>query len=226
MKRKIITIDGFSACGKTSIAKAVAEKLGYKYLSSGLLYRSIAWLKLNEGLLLKDLKKWELQLCTENNIDIVLATNQESKKTFKLSRELLEETSTGEEASKIAALSEVREYLIPIQRAAFLPNPIVAEGRDMGTVIFPEADVKFFIEASIEIRAARRAKQLSGSGEPEKGLVDKFIAEIKKRDSRDSTRLVAPAKPAAEAVIVSNDGSFQAGLDSVMVVLDSHFVDQ
>lgn len=194
---KTIAIDGPSGAGKSAIASALAKRLGYEYIDTGALYRTIAYIAVKEGgdlsteELLKrvdaqsiDYKDGAVQLNGEALGDVI-RTEAISQKTSQLSKE-----------------PAVRDYLLSLQRRLAEDGGVVMEGRDIGTVVLPSADVKFFLTASEEERARRRYEQRLAFGES----VDMEIikADIHARDERDKNRAVAPLKQAVDAILVDS----------------------
>ena len=202
-QRRIITVDGVGASGKSALARLLAERLGFAHLNSGLLYRAAGFLVAQEGTGPNDavavgalLKRHTIELkydrTTGNQvfIDGVLRDGEiQTQEVAKL-------------ASEVAKLATVRDHFVAVQREAFAPVGVVAEGRDMGTVIFPEAAPKFFITADITVRAERRCAQLAGKGES--ADVDVIKHQLAARDYEDATRELAPMKPADGAVLIDN----------------------
>jgi len=184
----IITIDGPSGAGKSTIARQLAQRLGYTYLDTGALYRAVAWKVRNDNAdpdndkqLLDLLGRINITL-TENKI-IVNGTDVTS---------MIRTPEISELSSKVSAIPVVRKHLFKLQREIGLKGRVVIEGRDTGTVIFPEADNKFFMDATPEERGRRRYEELKEKN-PETTL-KKTIDGIKTRDERDSTRQSAPLK--------------------------------
>ena len=212
---RVVTIDGPSGSGKGTISQMLAERLGWRFLDSGALYRVLGVAALRRGLGVSQPQK--LKKLTEE-IDVIF-----SKERIILSGEDVTDTvrteSAGSMASKLAALPEVRQALLARQRAFRLTPGLVADGRDMGTVVFPDAPAKVFLEASPEERAKRRYKQLK-----EKGIgasLPSLTKEIAERDARDRARSVSPLKAAKDAVIIDTTAlSIDAVVDRVMEVLD------
>jgi cytidylate kinase len=209
--RIVIAIDGLAGTGKSTLAKLLAEKLQYQHLNTGLIYRSVAFLMTEHNLSVTEPDKI-LSVMSQNTISIESDTDARSLVRFSDGRIFYYEDLLSEEVSKnasqVAALEPIRSSLLDLQRKAYPNTPIVAEGRDMGTVIFPDADIKFFIEVPSVIRSERRLRQLQEAGV----LVGKNIEEEKKqiesdildRDMRDSKRSVAPCIPATDAIIFDN----------------------
>ena len=202
MKHKIITVDGPSGVGKGTIATMIAEKIGYKYLDSGSLYRSLA-LKLFEN---------------NNNFEEVLSNVDTLIKNIAIRFEYEEGQKSrifvnGEDftdkirtekvallASKIAKDKKARDMLEVYQRSYLVAPGLVADGRDMGTVVFPEANIKFYLTASVEKRAERRLNQLKDQGIS--ANLPHLIQKLLLRDRADTERIISPLKPAKEAVII------------------------
>lgn len=196
----ILTIDGSSGVGKGTTAAKIAQLKGWNLLDSGSIYRAlaVAALKQNiqldqEDILAQLAESIDLRFeATDGEVNILL-NNQDITKNIR-------SEETGNAASKVAVFQLVRTALLARQRAFAQPNGLVADGRDMGTVVFPDATLKIFLTASIEERAKRRYKQLKKKGIDAK-LPD-LIAALNERDARDRQRTVAPLQPASDAVII------------------------
>ena len=192
----VLTIDGPSASGKGTVAERVAVALGFHFLDSGALYRLTALSAMRHGVALDD----------EDRVAGLAATLPATFRDGAIwladenVTEAIRAEAVGEGASKVAALPAVRAALLDRQRAYRQPPGLVADGRDMGTVIFPDAAAKVFLTASAEARAERRYKQLI-----EKGIsasLPALVADMQARDARDSARAVAPLKPAPDALLL------------------------
>lgn len=202
----VLTIDGPSGSGKGTISRLVAERLGWHLLDSGALYRAVGYAAGMEGLDLSDAEA--VTRCAETTrigfrADPAGGETRVIVNGLDATDELRTETA-GAAASAIAAIPSVRQALLAKQRSFRKAPGLVADGRDMGTVIFPDAAHKVFLTASAEERAKRRYKQLK-----EKGLnvtLGTLLREIEARDARDASRPVAPLKPAADAVRVDSTG--------------------
>lgn len=200
-KRIVIAIDGPSSAGKGTVAKIVAQKLGFSYLDTGAMYRCVALtLKNNEVDINDDTKISEIL----NNTKIKLSSdNNKSLKVELNGKDVSKEIRTPEISrlsSDIATKLSVRSFLTKLQREFAQNTNIVAEGRDMGTQVFPDADVKFFIDASIEVRTNRRYLQLQQAGI--KTDIKNLRKDIENRDYQDKNREIAPLHPAINAVII------------------------
>ena len=211
--RIVVTVDGFAGSGKTTISKLLARKLGFAHLNSGLLYRAVALLAIQEGVDLSSGGALE-RLVREHSIKLTCDVNLSSRLSIDGDdvTDQLQIPQVSEATSRAATHVEVRRVLIPFQREAFPGYSLVAEGRDMGTVVFPDAEIKFFVQASQEVRIERRLRQLYGSPSDIKGdpvlfddeLRKKMEIEIVERDKRDAERSLCPAKPAPDAILVDN----------------------
>lgn len=198
----VIAIDGPSGSGKGSLASAVARELGFHLLDSGAIYRLLALRAIERGVDPDD----ERQVAAlVDDFDIRFEAGDELNIPFldgrNVANELRRET-TGDAASVIARHPEVRQRLLELQRDFFRAPGLVADGRDMGTVVFPDARFKFFLYASPEVRAHRRYKQLINM-DLSANIAD-LQAEIEERDARDRNRAVSPLKPAEDAIIVDS----------------------
>jgi len=199
--RNLITIDGPSGVGKGTLAFLLAEKLEWKVLDSGLLYRLVGYLSLKERLetvkeIVLFLNKSKIRLLTNLNEGIC-----EIELNDKVLGKELRNENIASIASEIAKDTKIRNAIIKIQRNAYDPEKgLIADGRDMGTVIFPNAALKVFLQASPEVRAERRANQLK-----EKGMsviMHDLLEQIQQRDEEDITRKISPLKPADDSLII------------------------
>jgi cytidylate kinase len=215
-KKNIVTIDGPSGAGKSTISKLLAARLQYTYLDTGAMYRVVGLQVERSGLDLEggDAREKLVQLL--DSLDMKLAPGEEGQETraFLHGEDVSQAIRTPEiamVASRVSAEPEVRKKLTEMQRAIGNNGAIVAEGRDMGTIVFPQAKHKFFLDASPEERARRRQKQLLEKGQ--KVNYAELLAQIEKRDRDDSSRSLAPLKPAADAVVID---SSQMSIDEVV----------
>ena len=197
----VITIDGPGGSGKGTLSRLLAKRLGWHWLDSGAIYRLTALAALRHGVDLDDVPALVEQA---RHLNARFGETDDGEASIYLdgeevSAELRTEQS-GEAASKIAACPEVREALLQRQRDFRQPPGLVADGRDMGTVVFPDARLKLFLTASIEQRAQRRYKQLKAQGFDIS--IDALFREISARDDRDMNRPVSPLRPADDAVVI------------------------
>ena len=188
----IIAIDGSAASGKGTLAKWVAAEFGYDYLDTGALYRAVALSLLKAGV-------------NSNNIDEKQAVNSASKLNLSLTQTAeIRTDNVAALASIVAAISPVRAELLALQRSFATAPPsgkgAVLDGRDIGTIVLPDADIKFFIDADLDIRAERRTKELLQAGQSV--MFRDVLADMKARDDRDRTRSVAPLKAADDAITI------------------------
>ena len=197
MKDNIVTIDGPSASGKGTLARNIAKYLGFEILDSGLLYRVYAYLY--------DCGIEHAQIIKTINQDITFKSDESGILVLKEKNNITDELrkeSTAKAASKISALPETRENLLLLQRGFYLPKGLVADGRDMGTVVFPNAKLKIFLNASPEIRAKRRQLELQNRGQEVNMLA--LIEDIKQRDLKDKTRKLSPLIPAEDSIVIDS----------------------
>ena len=198
----VITVDGPSGAGKGTLCMLLAEKLGFHLLDSGAIYRVLALAAIHHGV---DTESEDALVPLATHLDVQFIAEGELVKVIlegeDVSGELRKE-ETGMAASKVAALPRVREALLRRQRAFSAAPGLVADGRDMGTVVFTNAEAKIFLDASAEERANRRLKQLQGKGLDVK--FDDLLSEIQERDERDRNRPVAPLRPAEDALVLDS----------------------
>ena len=192
----VIAIDGPAASGKGTIAWEVAQALGFNYLDSGSLYRVIALRALERNVASSD---GEALASLADHLDVSFRGGRAMLDGVDVA-DVLRTEEVSSAASRIAVHAALRQALLSRQRAFRAATGLVAEGRDMGTVVFPDAILKVFLTASAEQRAERRYKQLIAKGIP--GNIDSLLRDIRERDARDSTRAAAPLAPAPDAVIL------------------------
>ncbi len=196
-KLKILTIDGPSASGKGSLSRNIAKHLGFKILDSGLLYRTYAYFS-QSGPNIEEISnriKNEISLSFNENDVSILHKDKDITS-------LLRSETTAKIASELSALTKTREDLLTIQRDFYNQEGLVADGRDMGTVVFPKAALKIFLTASPEVRAKRRHLELQKRGQ-EVNMLD-LIADIELRDMKDRTRTLSPLIPAEDSVVIDS----------------------
>ncbi|NLM56419.1 MAG: (d)CMP kinase [Clostridiales bacterium] len=197
-----IAIDGPGGAGKSCLARNLAKKLGLKYVDTGALYRTIGLAAARRGIKMDDTAGIVAML---PDVDISLDYKDGRQCVFLSDEDVSDAIRTPEislYASAVSAIPEVREFLFDLQRTLAAKGDVVMDGRDIGTVIMPDADVKIFLYASIEDRAKRRFDELTRKGMSV--TYEEVLADMKKRDSQDSGRKIAPAIPAEDAVLLDN----------------------
>ena len=206
---KVIAMDGPAASGKSSVAREVAAQLGWYFVNTGNTYRAATWVVLQSGTnpddvegVLRAVSSANLTCTVENGRSVVRVNGQEVE-------EELNSEAVNKAVSLVARIPEIRERMVALQRALGHAYPVVMEGRDIGTVVFPDAVAKFYIDASEEVRARRRGLQ---------GLAD----SVRERDRIDSTRKTAPLMAAADAIVIdSSDLSLAQVVEKVMQTLQA-----
>jgi len=217
MNKLIIAIDGYSACGKSTTARTVATKLGYTYVDSGAMYRTVTYYLLKNDIsftdseaVIKALEKVEITFRNDEAGNLITYLNGESVE------EEIREMDVSENVSAVAAISDVRKAMVRIQQQLGEGKGIVMDGRDIGTVVFPEADLKIFMTADPKIRAKRRLKELE-----EKGVstsMQEVLKNVQQRDFKDTTRSDSPLSKATDAKEVDN--SFMTFEEQVSKIID------
>ena len=213
-----IALDGPSGAGKSTLAKALAAKLGYIYTDTGAMYRTIGLAVKRADISLED-KNGIIALLPF--ITISLRFENGEQKIY-LGEEdvggLIRTNEISAYASKVSAIPEVRAHLLDLQRDIAAKNNVIMDGRDIGTVILPNADVKFFVTVSDKERARRRYKELIAKGE---NTTEEEVYEMMKaRDLQDSTRAVAPAVPAEDAIFLDNSGDFDEVIAKAIAMIE------
>ena len=217
----VITIDGPAAAGKSTTARAVAARLGFLYVDTGALYRALAFKVIENGVALDDSDGLDRCLA-ETRLD--LSGSAETAHVWLDGEDVSDRIRTpavSEMASRLAALPAVRRDLVRIQRALRERGTLVGEGRDLGTVVFPDAEVKVYLDADLETRARRRSRELYERGIPV--ALDEVMAELAKRDERDRTRADSPLKAALEATVIDTSGmEIERQIQAVLEVVRGH----
>lgn len=216
-----IAIDGPAGAGKSSTAKLVAKKLGYIYVDTGALYRTVGLYSIRKGI---DTKDTEKVIATLPDIKVELKFVDGAQHVFLNGEDVSEDIRTPEAsmgASNVSAIPKVREFLFDLQRSIAAENNCIMDGRDIGTVVLPNADVKIFLTTSVEERANRRYKEMLEKGE--EADYNDILEDIKKRDYQDSHREVAPLKQAADAIYVDNGGyNLEDGAEDLLRIIKEH----
>lgn len=214
-----IAIDGPGGAGKSTLAKAVAKKLNILHVDTGAIYRTIGYAAFSRGLDAKD-ESQIAPLLKEIQIDMAFDENSGQKMLLDgkdVSTEIrLPEISMY--ASNVSALPCVRAYLLEMQRDIARRRSVIMDGRDIGTVVLPDADVKIFLSASPEVRARRRWLELQEKGTPD--TYEAVLADLIARDERDSNRAIAPLRPADDAVLLDTSGmTLQESIDAILKLI-------
>lgn len=201
-----IAVDGFSSCGKSTIAKGLAKQLEYTYIDSGAMYRAVALYAIRNGWITqRDMDEDALRKHI-SNIGISFKTNSSGQQETYLNGENVEneirtlEVANG--ASRVSTLGFVRQELVRQQQKIGKEKGVVMDGRDIGTVVFPDAELKIFLTASPEVRAQRRFDEMKAKGE--NPVYDDVLANVRERDHRDTTRAESPLKKADDAIELDN----------------------
>jgi CMP/dCMP kinase len=223
--RPVVAIDGPAGAGKSTVTKLVARALGYLLVDTGALYRTVALAAKRRGFDFDDAEQVGAlaeQLALRDAV--ALAPEPGGGQRVLLDGEdvslAIRTQELGQGASKVSAQARVRAALLELQRAAGRQGGVVLEGRDIGTVVFPDAEAKLFLTASVDERARRRFEQLKRAGEP--ADLEAVTREVVERDRRDSTRPIAPLRQAEDAVVVDSSG---IGIEEVVARIVSHVRD-
>ncbi|MDR2137988.1 MAG: (d)CMP kinase [Tannerella sp.] len=207
MKKIIVAIDGFSSCGKSTMAKNLARSTGYTYIDSGAMYRAVTFYVLRNGLLREGSVDEERLCALVDRLEISFRVSPETGHTATyLNGENVEtairQMETAAWVSQVAAVGCVRRVLVATQQAMGIAKGIVMDGRDIGTVVFPEAELKVFVTASAEVRAHRRADELRAKGQ--RVSFEEVLANVQQRDHIDMTRGDSPLRKANDALELDN----------------------
>ncbi len=216
-----IAIDGPSGAGKSTLSKELAKKLGFLYIDTGAIYRTVGLYVYrnnidpeNEQEVSRVLDKIDVDIKYENNEQHVILNGEDVSSDIRIHQ-------ISDYASKVSAITSVREFLLEKQRALAKANNSIMDGRDIGTVVLPDADLKIFLTASAKTRADRRFRELKEKGQDVS--YDQILKDIIERDERDSNRPVAPLKAADDAVIVDNsDCTFDESLEKLLKIIQEH----
>ncbi|RHJ93430.1 (d)CMP kinase [Parabacteroides bouchesdurhonensis] len=208
MKKIVIAIDGFSSCGKSTMAKDLAKEIGYTYIDTGAMYRAVTLYSIQQGFFSDDKLDEEKLESSMNDIHISLRFNPETGRPdtylngVNVEKEIRDMEVAGK-VSRIAAVPFVRHAMVPLQQKMGEGKGVVMDGRDIGTVVFPDAELKIFVTASPVIRAQRRLDELKAKGDF-KSTFEDVLANVKERDEIDSTREEGPLRQAEDALVLDN----------------------
>ena len=221
MDKKIysVAVDGPSGAGKSTLAKAAATQLGIVYVDTGAIYRSIGYYVYCKGIDPKDaaaviavLPEMEIQMCYgEDGVQHMILNGEDVSQQIRLPEMSMY-------ASAVSAIPEVRAFLLEMQRQMARSTSVIMDGRDIGTVVLPQADVKIFLTAAAEVRALRRMKELEQRGTPQ--AFEEVLQQIEKRDWDDSHRAAAPLRQAEDAVLLdTSELSFEESLNAMLEII-------
>ncbi|MGA1385323.1 MAG: (d)CMP kinase [Flavobacteriaceae bacterium] len=207
MSRNItIAIDGYSSTGKSTMAKALAQHLGYLYVDSGAMYRAVTWWAMNNGWIQEHSIHIDQMLLHLPELSLKLTTSNEGFMDVWVNGEKITEAirsmDVAQRVSQIASIAEIRHFLVAKQQQMGREKGVVMDGRDIGTVVFPDAELKVFVQADAQIRAKRRFDELKAKGQ----IVDfqEILANVNDRDHQDTHRAVSPLVQAADARVLDN----------------------
>lgn len=206
-KKLVIAIDGFSSCGKSTVAKQLAKQLGYTYIDSGAMYRVVTLFAMQNNLISGDVVDAAELKKKINEIKIHFTFDEQSQQYLTWMNAILVENDirkieVSDKVSLVSKIDFVRKKLVKLQQELGEQGGIVMDGRDIGTVVFPNADVKLFMTASVEVRAKRRYDELIEKGD--KVSYNEVAENIAKRDYLDQNREIAPLKQADDAIVIDN----------------------
>lgn len=214
-----IAIDGPGGAGKSTVARAVAKQLGFIYVDTGAIYRAIGLKFVRTGKsftnenIISVLPGTELSLTHIDGEQHIIIDGEDVSSLIRT-----QEISSA--ASKVSAVPEVRAFLLDLQRNIARKNNVIMDGRDVGTVILPNAEVKIFLTANVEVRARRRHRELMAKGLETPDTFERVLKEVAERDKADSERATAPLKPAEDAVLVdTSDMDFEQSVQTVINII-------
>lgn len=224
MNKIIIAIDGYSSCGKSTFAKAIAAKLGYNFIDTGAMYRTITLYSIENGYVTETGINTSAVISSLNNINISFEFNAErgASDIYLNGRNVesdIRSIGVSNYVSAISSIKEVRTKLVAFQQEIGTNKGIVMDGRDIGTTVFPEAELKIFMTASVDIRAERRYKELKAKGD--NVTLNEIKENISARDHQDETRTESPLKRADDAILLDNTYmSVEEQMEWVMSLID------
>lgn len=217
-----IAIDGPAGAGKSTIAKAAAKSLGFIYVDTGAMYRALGLFALRNSVAPDDREAVKELL---SKVELKLARNENKEQLVILCGEdvsgLIRTEQVSMAASRISAIPEVREFLLTLQRDMAKTSDVIMDGRDIGTVVLPDAKVKIFLTASAEIRARRRYDELIAKGED--ALYEDVLKDVIERDNNDMNRPIAPLKPAEDSILVdTSELTLQESIDLLIKTIEEN----
>ena len=215
----VIAIDGYSSCGKSTLAKQLADKLGYIYIDSGAMYRAVTLYFLDNNIDVKDHQAVQNAL---DNITITFSNINQLNTTFLNDidvEEKIRSLAVSQFVSEVSALSDVRKKLVALQRVLSGQQSVVMDGRDIGTVVFPNADIKLFLTANYEVRAKRRYEELKAKRGQDINF-EEILENLKHRDAIDTSRTDSPLRKANDAILIDNthltiEGQFELAMQYI-----------
>lgn len=222
-KKIVIAVDGFSSCGKSTFAKMVAAHLGYIFIDTGAMYRAVTLWAIENGCVENGILNEERLVASLDQIQIDFRFNPERGASDiyvcgEWAEGKIRTITVSNLVSAVSAIGEVRRRLVAMQQAMGRDKGVVMDGRDIGTVVFPNAELKIFMTADPEVRAERRYKELQAKGE--KVSREEIVANIRQRDHLDQTRAISPLRKADDAIVLDNGGMT---LDEEMAWFDQIF---
>ncbi len=208
-KKIVIAVDGFSSCGKSTFAKLVAARLGYIFIDTGAMYRAVTLYALENGAINNGILNEEALIGLLDDIDISFRFNPERGASDIYVNDVWVEgkirtIEVSNLVSSVSAVAEVRKRLVALQQRMGQDKGVVMDGRDIGTVVFPNAELKIFMTADPEVRAERRYRELQAKGE--QVSMEEIVENIRQRDHLDQTRAISPLRKADDAIVLDNGG--------------------
>ena len=207
VKKIVIAIDGFSSCGKSTFAKAIAARLGYIFIDTGAMYRAVTLCAINQGAVSEQSVDEQAVVALLDGVDISFRFNSErGASDVYVNGECVESKIRSIEVSncvsRISSIKEVREKLVALQQQMGRDRGVVMDGRDIGTVVFPDAEMKIFMTADPKVRAERRYAELTAKGD--KVTMEEILENVVSRDKADMTRAISPLRQADDAIVLDN----------------------
>lgn len=202
MKRITIAIDGYSSCGKSTMAKALARRLSYIYVDTGAMYRAVTLFALDNGFIINGVLDKPALIASLGRIDVSFGSDGLVTLGGVCVEGRIRTMEVSENVSVVSAVPEVRHLMVDLQRRIGRGGGVVMDGRDIGTVVFPDAELKIFVTADAEVRARRRFDELKAKGD--EVVFDDVLANVKRRDYLDETREESPLRRADDAIVLDN----------------------